>query len=358
MTFKKDQNTVLNIDEHNCFTELDLCTYKVNWTIKEFELICKSLKFIESEKFPAKVKGNDQWCLRMELTELDKNNSTFFKFTFKKGNAHKRKIYTKISVFNSFNDVINFKSAFPSYDTEIKFTISASALHNKLLSDNLLPKDITIVFEVTTFNEIRYDSPQTLFSPIDDFMDRIGGCLDNEAFKDVTFHVDEEEYTAHKLILSFRSPVFAAMFKSNMSEKLTSAVEIKDMSAKVFRKMLRAIYTDKVDNLNESAVELYYAAEKYQLDHLKAMCINSLYENLSCKNVIKTLELADIFSISKLKDESIKCLSLHLSMLSESKEFVELIEIRPNLVVDILKSVKSADKMHLRVSNKQDDDEC
>jgi speckle-type POZ protein len=61
---------------------------------------------------------------------------------------------------------------------------------------------------------------------------------------DVSFLVSGDSFSAHKLVLAARSPVFMAQFFGQMVEKSSEQVEIKDMEASVFKALLRFIYTD------------------------------------------------------------------------------------------------------------------
>lgn len=348
-----------NVDDvQNCSTELDMYSYKLNWTIKRFILISKSLSYIESEKFPTIDKDNYQWCLRLELTELNQESEENFKFSLKQTNGSKRKIYTKLSIFNSLKKEANYMTILPMYDTEVEFEISSSALYEKLIKNGIIPDDVNIFCEVIIFSEKTHKLPKTLinYDSINQLKPQIEKLTDdeksNDDFKDVTFYIEENEYKAHKLILSLRSPVFAAMF-NNKTEK-QSTIRIDDIRGEIFQKMLRSIYTDNVNDLEESAFELYYAAEKYQLDYLKIMCINKLYQNLSSETVLKILEFADAYSISKLKDAALNYLALNLSEISESNDFTELLENRTNLSQDIFKILRSMDKMHLSIGEEKD----
>ena len=77
-------------------------------------------------------------------------------------------------------------------------------------------------------------------------------------WSDVTLVVGDTELKAHKLILSARSPVFAALFVEMQESKVT----ITDVSADVLQEVLRYIYTGKVEALKDNADKLLAAADK------------------------------------------------------------------------------------------------
>ncbi|XP_051169294.1 speckle-type POZ protein-like [Leptopilina boulardi] len=184
-----------------------------------------------------------------------------------------------------------------------------------------------------------------------DLVENIASLLDDENFKDVTFKIEKQELTAHKAILANQSPVFAAMFNNKMNEQLTSEVEINDIKPEVFQKMLQFIYCDQVDNLDESALELYYVADKYQLEKLKIMCIKSLQDNLSSETVVNTLDVADLYSISKLKNKCLNFLNKECEIMN-TIEFKQLVQERPHLCIELVKVEKVSDENDDEEENK------
>ena len=67
---------------------------------------------------------------------------------------------------------------------------------------------------------------------------------------------------AHKNILGISSPVFEAMFTSDLQEKSKNQVKIIDMDSKAAFEFFKFIYTGETDKINEFALDLLNAAEK------------------------------------------------------------------------------------------------
>ena len=84
--------------------------------------------------------------------------------------------------------------------------------------------------------------------------------LESKKFSDVTFITGDQEFQAHKLILSARSQVFAAMFEHECEE--TRKVTITDVSVEAFEELLRYIYTGKVSSVEQYTGDLLVAADK------------------------------------------------------------------------------------------------
>ncbi|KAF7065239.1 hypothetical protein CFC21_071367 [Triticum aestivum] len=65
---------------------------------------------------------------------------------------------------------------------------------------------------------------------------------DKQDLTDVSFHVGGESFSAHRLVLTTRSPVFRAELYGVMAESKMSSITIHDMEASTFRSMLHYIY--------------------------------------------------------------------------------------------------------------------
>ena len=74
-------------------------------------------------------------------------------------------------------------------------------------------------------------------------MDQLWKSACTKQLNDVEFLVGEKSFWAHRFIVSARSPVFAAMFSSDMIEATKGKVEIVDTEADVFETFLKFLYT-------------------------------------------------------------------------------------------------------------------
>ncbi|CAL1285697.1 unnamed protein product [Larinioides sclopetarius] len=109
---------------------------------------------------------------------------------------------------------------------------------------------------------------------------------ESSRFADVTLKCGGASIPAHKIILSARSPVFAAMFVNPMKESLRNEVDITDIHESALRDLLKYVYTGKTCDLTDSsAAELLNAADKYQIQDLKAVCVDFLKNTVSLQNV-------------------------------------------------------------------------
>ncbi|KAF8771305.1 TD and POZ domain-containing protein 5 [Argiope bruennichi] len=154
---------------------------------------------------------------------------------------------------------------------------------------------------------------------------------------DIKLKTNSQTFPAHKSILSARSPVFNAMFKNNMKEKSSKIVEIEDLDDDTVYQMLLYIYTANIDDLQwESALQLYEAADKYEILTLKLKCSAYLAANLDSNNACDILVLADLHQDEELKSAVQKFIFKNEQSIINSKKWECLMENNLKLAADTL----------------------
>lgn len=68
-----------------------------------------------------------------------------------------------------------------------------------------------------------------------------GQLLESGKGSDVNFEVDGESFSAHKLVLAARSPVFRAQLYGPMKDRNTERITIEDVEAPVFKVFCNSI---------------------------------------------------------------------------------------------------------------------
>ena len=87
--------------------------------------------------------------------------------------------------------------------------------------------------------------------------------------------------SAHKLILSARSPVFAAMFGRGMAEAEASEVTLEGIGPLVLRSLVHFLYAEELDEgAMDNAEGLLAAADQYEVPRLVALCEEQLCEGI------------------------------------------------------------------------------
>ena len=108
-----------------------------------------------------------------------------------------------------------------------------------------------------------------------------------------TIICDKREFHCHKFMLAARSEVFAAMLRHEFLEKQNSRVDVKEIEGETMELLLSYIYTGQVSDFKSvSVVELFKAADRYRLDHLKHMCEEELVNRVEAANAADILSLA------------------------------------------------------------------
>lgn len=71
--------------------------------------------------------------------------------------------------------------------------------------------------------------------PVSNLGQQFGNLLESGKGCDVTFEVDGETFSAHKLVLAARSPVFRAQLFGPLRDRNTDRIEIEDMESPIFK---------------------------------------------------------------------------------------------------------------------------
>jgi len=122
---------------------------------------------------------------------------------------------------------------------------------------------------------------------------------------DITLRMKDDTLAVHKLILSARSSVFARMFQQESVKEviIDNVVDIEDIDITAMKGLIDFIYSGKqVDYDFETAMEVYYAADKYDIQDLKQHCGCRLISNVNRENLTKVLNLADRHGDKNLED--------------------------------------------------------
>ena len=156
------------------------------------------------------------------------------------------------------------------------FTITLSDLTNAPYNPSVVTFIVKLRSTVANFIEKPVDSTCN---------EQLWDAAVNREMTDVMFIVGEEAFGAHRSLLSARSPVFAAMFASEMKEAATGQVHIKDADPTTFQHFLKFLYTGMIEpsSLNK---EIFMVADKYQVETLMELC----------RSTIDTIDVDDVYS--------------------------------------------------------------
>ena len=122
----------------------------------------------------------------------------------------------------------------------------------------------------------------------------------DEAFKDFTFLVKGVKIKAHMNILASQSPVFERMFTIDMREKDVKQAIIDDADPKVFRIFIQLFYGYGLFGSKENVrtgIDCYTLCDKYQVDHLKSVCLEHIQNKATIQYAEELLEFDSVFEL-------------------------------------------------------------
>nr|CAB3492041.1 unnamed protein product [Digitaria exilis] len=204
--------------------------------------------------------------------------------------------------------------------------------------------------DVTVVKDIRVETTVTNSGdepPSPDLGQNLGELLDSQLGADVEFMVGDEVFMAHRIVLAARSSVFKAELYGQMKEKYRmTCIQIDDMDPRVFKAMLRFIYTDKFPKVDKDekivmAQHLLVAADRYNLERLKVISMDVLRRYIDPSTAVATLVLAEQHGCPRLKEECFKFLKSrdNLTAVMESDDFEHLMRSSPSLFKELLAKV-------------------
>ncbi|KAF0901307.1 hypothetical protein E2562_039233 [Oryza meyeriana var. granulata] len=235
----------------------------------------------------------------------------------------------------------------------------------------LVDDRLTMEFHVMIKREPRVSKtkrfPRILVPP-PNIKRQLGKLLQTKEGADVTFDVMGETFSAHKLMLAMRSPVFKAELCGLLKESGTQPITVMDMQPAVFKALLHFIYTDQLpttrgfergDNC-EMIRHLLVAADRYAVDRLKLLCQGVLCKNLNVQNVATTLVLADQHQCDKLKDACIEFMSCSNKMkgVVASKGYADLQRTAPSVLADAMAQMSTFNKMSRSTAPQDESKSC
>ena len=181
-----------------------------------------------------------------------------------------------------------------------------------------------------TYNSIGTNIPATLYTRFQH--------LFNEGMQlsDMEVHVGGTIFPAHKVVLATGSPVLQAMLQSEgFIENKTNILQIDDLEPPIVKEMLRFLYTDRVEKMDELAKDLLVAADKYLITTLKSLCQVQLGGAITIDNCLELFVLADSHSVSDLKKLTINFIIQHSASVVKSEDWKELKQSRPQLCFEV-----------------------
>jgi len=117
----------------------------------------------------------------------------------------------------------------------------------------------------------------------------------------------------------------------------TNCNDLQQIPSHIFLSVLEYLYTDHVDFNVEYAMELFAAADLFDIPRLQAMCEKSMLKTIHIENAASIFLTADLHSAKTLREKALKYVLKHFELVSKSAAFEEMARSNVELVVEILR---------------------
>merc|ERR1719379_2866737 len=180
---------------------------------------------------------------------------------------------------------------------------------------------------------------------------------------DVTIRAGESKIPVHGLILSMRSPVFKTMLRTEMRETTTRVIDLSvdEGTAQAF---LDYLYFDELDATSPGSPDLcchlLKLAHQFEVQSLVDRCTAVLECGLDVASAIERLMLADELGLERLRTACVKFLTSpqNLEVALESEAWQRLVEMRPRLMADPIRSLGKYSLSGSRKRPRSDESPC
>ena len=136
----------------------------------------------------------------------------------------------------------------------------------------------------------------------------------------------------HKFVLAINSPVFFAMFYSQMAETKDS-IELPDCEYESLLEVFRFMYSNNVNLSGSNVMQVLYLSNKYTVS-LVEKCEEYLRENLKASNVFCILPHAQRFEDKDLED---RCWEVIKNQTEEAVTSDEFMSVERSVVESVVK---------------------
>ena len=135
---------------------------------------------------------------------------------------------------------------------------------------------------------------------------------------------DDQEFKAHRNILSAASPFFCKLLQSDMKENREGIVRLEEISGSVMEDVLEFIYTGTVEVTEENAEELVIATNYLLVPNLKTISGRFIQQQMCELNCISTFYFAEKYDCEELLNDSKSFIHANFASVADMNEFLSL----------------------------------
>lgn len=141
---------------------------------------------------------------------------------------------------------------------------------------------------------------------------------------DITIHVEDSHFSAHRIVLCASIPYFHSMFTHDMMESRQREVTIKGIDPSAMESLIQFAYSGKIAIHSGNVHSLMFGASYLQLNQVREACAEYLKQRLESSNVLSVRAFAENLSCISLKESAEEYLEKHFTEVSQEEEFLSL----------------------------------
>ncbi|KAG8234651.1 hypothetical protein J437_LFUL006539 [Ladona fulva] len=157
---------------------------------------------------------------------------------------------------------------------------------------------------------------------------------------DVTLIVDNQSFSAHRIVLAATIPYFHAMFTHDMAERQQKDIKMEGIDAVALESLINFVYSGRVTIDHNNVQSLMLGASFLQLDKVRDACADFLSRRLHPQNALGIKSFADALSSSGLVRAADTFILKHFAEVAKGDEFLSL---KPNQLLEFIKR----DELHV-----------
>jgi len=333
----------------------------VKWTVFNFQQKMKNMKIGECLKLENISVGKQKWRLELypagetnsyknslsiylEAVGLDDNTSIFVKsfYSIKSNDAEESVSFERSTIGDNYTKNGTSSWGFGNFITHSLINSDIE----KFLSGGSLRLAVKIIVYGENETSVKTNNHQDIKSiEVEEKLkvsEDFKGSWMKEDFSDVKIKCGGQVFHCHKVVLASRSQFFRAMLESDFKESQTGIIDLEYMDVDTVKALLKYLYGGELDNMEENAMLLLEASNKFDLLDLKTICENYLIGSyMKDDNVIDVILMANLHNANHLKEAAMEMIvaNIRSGVLQEGWEIK--LKDSSGLLIEILKAIQS-----------------
>lgn len=141
---------------------------------------------------------------------------------------------------------------------------------------------------------------------------------------DITIKVEDNHFSAHRIVLCATIPYFHAMFTNDMLESRQKEVEVRGIDPAAMEALIQFAYSGKIAIHAGNVHNLMIGASYLQLTQVRDACADYFKQRLECSNVLSIQSFAETLSCKSLVEAADQFLEKNFTQVAEEEEFVNI----------------------------------